>query len=185
MRIALAALLLAVGLPAAAAPPSDEAAIREVIATWYAELQKGEARRHWQLFAPGAIDGGPGETRLNPGSRALGPTVSNELAARALKFAYEVDRLTVDPRFAKAVVWERGYFYAWAAQRTYENAASTLFVLEKQADGRWLILAHEAQSMGIPPHKVTDPMPDLRGQFYATEGKNRDPAADAREAGKF
>jgi hypothetical protein len=188
VRAILTALLLLV-VPAAVAqgppPADDEAAIRRVIATWYAELQKGEARRHWQLFAPGALDGGPAETELNPHSRARSPTISNELAARALRFAYEIDVLKIDPRLAKAIVWEKGYFYAWAAQRTYETAASALFVLEKQPDGDWLILAHEAQSIGIPPNKVTNPMPDLRDLFYATHGKDRDPEADARNAGKF
>jgi hypothetical protein len=174
------------------AQPGDEAQIRDVIAQWYAALQKrGPAAAlfggngKWQLYAPGAIDGGPRETETNPQSRSLSPSVSNELAAKALKFAYEIDVLTVDPRFAKAIVWERGYFYAWAAQKTYENAASTLFIFEKQKDGRWLILAHYANSIGIPPHKITDPMPDLRDYFYETQGKGRDPAADAEEAKKF
>lgn len=190
--LALALALLLVMLPALGgasaqvpSPAGDEAAIREVIARWYRELQPGGARTRWQLFAPGAIDGGPAETELFPERRSRSPTVSNELAAKALKFAYEIDVLTVDPRFAKAVVWERGYFYAWAAQKTYENAASAVFVLEKQADGGWLILAHEATPVGIPPNKVTEPMPDLRDLFYATQGKERDAAADARNAGKF
>ena len=78
-----------------------------------------------------------------------------------------------------------GYFYAWAAQKTYERAASALFIFEKQEDGRWLILAHQANSQGIPPNKITDPMPDLRGLFYETEGKGRDPEADARNQDKF
>lgn len=164
---------------------NDAAEIRRVIARWYRELRPGGDRRQWQLYAPGAVDGGPGETELFPDRRSRSPTVSNELAAKALKFSYDIDVLTIDKRFAKAIVWERGYFYAWAAQQTYENAASTLFVFEKQKDGRWLILAHEAQSIGIPPTKRTDPMPDLRGFFYATQGKGRDPKADAEGAKKF
>ena len=164
VRIFTALLLLLALSPAALSgpPPSDEAAIREVIATWYAELQKGAARRHWLLFAPGAIDGGPQETEINPHSRARGPTISNELAARALQFAYDIDMLVIDGRFGKASVWERGYFYARANQETYENAASAVFVLEKQPDGRWLILAHRANSVGIPDSKKTKPLPDLR-----------------------
>ena len=187
MRVVLVLLLLLPVSQALADTPAegDETAIRAVIATWYSELQKGAERRQWQLYAPGAIDGGPRETELNPHSRARSPTVSNELAAKALKFAYDVDVLTIDPRFAKAIVWERGYFYAWAAQQTYENAASTLFIFEKQRDGRWLILGHQAQSTGIPPNKRTDPMPDLRDLFYATQGKGRDPTADAEAAKKF
>ena len=104
---------------------------------------------------------GPHDVRLFPEMRSMGPAASTELAAQALDFAYEIDLLKVDARLAKAVVWERGYFYASASEVTYERAASTLFVLEKQADGRWLILAHEAQSVGIPPNKITDPLPDL------------------------
>ena len=164
MRI-FTALFLLFALSSAALsgpPPGDEAAIREVIATWYAELQKGAARRHWLLFAPGAIDGGPQETEINPHSRARGPTISNELAARALQFAYDIDMLVIDGRFGKASVWERGYFYARANQETYEKAASAVFVLEKQPDSRWLILAHRASSVGIPDSKKTKPLPDLR-----------------------
>lgn len=188
VRAFLVFILMLASLPAAAQSvraESDEAAVRAVIATWYGELRKSGDRKHWQLFAPGAIDGGPPETEINPGSRALSPTISNELAAKALTFTYELDVLKIDGRFAKAIVWERGYFYAFAAQRTYETAASALFVLEKQDDGRWLILAHQAQSAGIPPTKRTDPMPDLRDLFYRTQGKTRDPAADARQADKF
>ncbi|WP_439542865.1 hypothetical protein [Hyphomicrobium sp.] len=187
--------MLSFALPAHAEPPapdSDEAAIRDVIAQWYASLQERgmqppslAKRKHWQLYAPGAIDGGPRETEIYPDSRARSPTISNELAARALTFAYDVDALKIDERFAKASVWERGYFYAFAAQQTYENAAAALFILEKQSDGRWLILAHQANSIGIPPTKKTEPLPDLRDHFYRTQGKDRDPAADALEKGKF
>lgn len=195
MRALLLVLLLSFAPPAHAEPPASdtaEAAIRDVIAHWYAGLRERMTQPatlsksgNWRLYAPGAIDGGPGETALNPDSRARSPTVSNELAAGALTFSYDVDALAIDSRFAKALVWERGYFYAFAAQKTYEMAASTLFILEKQDDGRWLILAHEARSIGIPPTKRTDPLPDLRDHFYRTQGKDRDPAADAREQGKF
>jgi len=188
VRAVLVFLLMLTGVPAEAQtvpPDTDDLAVRAVIATWYGELQKSGDRKHWQLYAPGAIDGGPGETELYPDSRARSPTISNELAARALTFAYDVDALRIDGRFAKANVWERGYFYAFAAQQTYENAASALFILEKQDDGRWLILAHQAHSIGIPPTKRTDPLPDLRDHFYRTQGKDRDPAADARASEKF
>ena len=93
--------------------------------------------------------------------------------------------LKVDARLAKAMVWERGYFYAWAAQKTYENAASTLFILEKQADGGWKILAHDANSIGIPPNKITDPMPDLRALYYQRCGSACDPVADAKKAAEW
>lgn len=177
-----AALLLLLAATAAAAEPQgsgDEAAIREVIATWYKELQMGPERRHWQLYAPGAIDGGPGETEINPHSRARSPTYSNELAARALKFAYDVDALVIETRLAKVNVWERGYFYAWANQQTYENAASAVFVMEKQPDGRWLILAHQATSIGIPETKRTVPLPDMKPLWEARYGTSaKAPAAE-------
>lgn len=175
MRICSALLVLVVMVAGAAAQPSqsaDETAIRAVIAAWYSELQKVANRKHWQLYAPMAIDGGPGERELFPGKRSFSPTVSNELAARALAFAYEIDVLSIDTRFAKAIVWERGYFYAWANQETYENAARAVFVLEKQADGRWLILAHEANSTGIPDTKKTVPLPDMKARW---EGLNDSP----------
>jgi hypothetical protein len=100
-----------------------------------------------------------------------------------LKFAWEIDSIRRDSRFARVEVWERGYFYAFAAQKTYENAAATSFILERsEKDGRWRIAAHQSGSYGIPPNKVTDPMPDLRAFYYSTEGRGRDPAADARAA---
>ncbi len=171
MRALLVCLLLFLTPPAFAQQSSaDEAAIRDVIAAWYAELRKPAGRTHWRYYAPGAIDGGPAETELFPESRALGPTISNELAARALQFSYDVDLIKVDPHFAKVVIWERGYFYAWANQETYENAASALFVMEKQPNGGWLILAHEAVSIGIPPNKITDPLPALAEHWKSGQG---------------
>lgn len=190
MRFVFAVLMAAfAALPAVSQTADDEAKVRAVIADWYQRVSHKEADRPYLLMAPGAIDGGPGysvPSDLDSGSRALrGPWLNRELAARALKFEYDVDSLVVDSSFAKARVWERGYFYAWAGQTTYENAASTLFVLEKQDDGRWLILAHDAQSVGIPPNKVTDPMPDLRELFYSGAGKDRDSEADAKAAKDF
>jgi hypothetical protein len=190
MRFALA-LVIAIfaALPASAQAVEDETRVRAVIDEWYQRVSHKEADAPYVLMAPGAIDAGPGYSvpgDPDTGSRARhGPWLNNELAARALKFAYDVDTLKIDARLAKAVVWERGYFYAWAAQTTYENAASTMFVLEKQDDGRWLILAHDARSVGIPPNKVTNPMPDLRELFYSTVGKDRDPEADAKAAKGF
>ncbi|HEX8381685.1 MAG TPA: hypothetical protein VF619_14180, partial [Allosphingosinicella sp.] len=90
------------------------------------------------------------------------PRVYTALAAQAPKFAWEIDSIRRDSTFAKVQVWERGYFYAFAVKRTYETAAATTFVLERsEKDGRWLILAHQSSSQGIPPNKVTSPMPDL------------------------
>lgn len=189
MRIALASLALAVTIAAPAQPQSQpqraEIEVRAVIAKWYAELAKSEAGRADALFAPGYIDASPHDRHIDIGSAALGPRVFTSLAATALRFGYDVDSVRIDASFAKVRVWERGYFYAHAAQKTYERAASTVFVLERQSDGRWLILAHRSDSIGIPPNRVTRPMPDLRQLYYATEGKGRDPAEDARKAARF
>jgi len=187
VRSFTAALVLWLGFStsAMAQTPADETAIRAIIADWYGNLTKDKENAPYRLLAPMAIDGGPGVTRLCPNCAAMGPTISNELAARALTFDYEIDRLRIDPNFARVDVWERGYFYAWAAQSTYENAADALFILERQPDGRWLILAHEANGVGIPPNRITNPMPDLREHFYATEGKNRSPEDDAKNRIRF
>ena len=175
--LALAPLSAAVAQPS---PPSAEAAIRAVLARWYEELAKREQGRLWDIVAPGYIDSTPPAYHAKTPSRALGPRVFVSLPAQALKFAWEVESLRRDSRFARVQVWERGYFYAFAAQKTYERAAATTFILERDdGDGRWRIAAHQSGSYGIPPGKVTDPMPDLRAHFYATEGKDRDPAADA------
>jgi hypothetical protein len=181
-----ALLLLAVLFAAAPAPaqtPADEAAIRTTVSRWYEELAKKEDGRYWTVTAPGFIDASPHYRHLDTGSRKLGPRHYTSLSATALKFAWEIIGLRADSSFAKVQVWERGYFYAWAVQRTYERAASTTFLLERrEKDGAWLILAHQSAGQGIPPNRITDPMPDLRALYYATEGKNRDPEADARAA---
>lgn len=189
MRVLFAVLLLLAGSPAGAAErdtAADEAAIRAVVAAWYAELAKKDDGRVRGLTAPGFIDATPHYRHIDTGAASLGPRVHTSLAATALTFTYEIERMRIDPHFAKVAVWERGYFYAAAAQKTYERAAETDFVLERsETDGTWRILAHQSGSYGIPPSKKTDPMPDLRDLFYATEGKARDPEADARNAGKF
>jgi hypothetical protein len=182
---------LTFALPAFA-QSADEAKVRAVIAEWYQRVGKAEADAPWSLMAPGAIDGGPGyaEIPYQPPeyrSRAAysGLRLNNELASKALKFAYDIDVLKLDPRLAKVMVWERGYFYASAAQVTYENAVSTMFILEKRENGAWLILAHEGHSLGIPPNKITNPMPDLRDLYYSKCGSACDPEADAKKAKEF
>jgi ketosteroid isomerase-like protein len=189
MKRLFAILLLALcGAPAVAQPADDEAAVRAVIADWYQRVGRLEADAPWVLMAPGGIDDGPGYSvpaDLHSGSAAIrGPFLNHEMAAKALKFSYEIDVLNVDPRFAKAIVWERGYFYASAAQKTYEIGVSTLFVFEKLNDGSWKILLHNATSQGIPPNRITDPMPDVRGLYYQRCGNACDPARDAAEARK-
>jgi hypothetical protein len=191
MRLLLSIIVLALALPAPsfAQAADDEAKVKAVIADWYRRVGQFKADAPWALMAPGSIDGGPGYSEpmdLNSGSAVIrGPWMNNELAARALRFSYDIDLLVVDDHLAKARVWERGYFYAWAAQKTYENAASTLFVFEKQDSGEWKILAHEANSVGISPNKITNPMPDLREFYYSGPGKGRDPQADAEAANTF
>lgn len=167
-------------------PNTDEAAIRALVANWYEELAKKREGRPRSLTAPGFITSTPYSRHVDTGAASLGPRVYTSLAARALKFSYEIEAMRIDATFAKVDVWERGYFYAFAAQQTYESAADTAFILERQEkDGRWLILAHRSGTQGIPPNKITRPMPDLRDLFYATEGKLRDAEADAQKAGKF
>jgi hypothetical protein len=192
MRIFLLILAIFAALPSAPAfaqESEDETKVKAVIAEWYRRVGQKKADAPWALMAPGSIDGGPGYSEpldLNSGSAVLrGPWINNELAARAMKFSYDIDLLVVDEHLAKARVWERGYFYAWAAQQTYENGASALFVFEKQDNGEWKILAHEATSQGIPSNKITNPMPDLRDMYYQGPGKGRDPAKDAEAASQF
>lgn len=188
MRAFLALLFLAfASSPAIAQQPSaDETAIRELIARWYGELAKKDDGRTYGLTAPGYIEAARPYYHYDNGSAKLGPRVYTSFAATALQSGYDIDVLRIDPNFAKARVWERGYFFAAAAQKTYERGASTSFVFEKLADtGQWAILAHDSSSQGIPPNKITDPMPDLKALYYATEGKARDPVKDAEEARKF
>jgi len=156
-------------MPGAARADDGEDAIRDVIARWYAELAKKDEGRLWGITAPGFIDSSPHYRYVDNGSAALGPRVYTSLAATALQFAYDIDGMRVDPNFARVAVWERGYFYAFAVEKTYELAASTTFVLERQKDsGEWLILAHQATSIGIPSNKITDPMPDMRERYLET-----------------
>lgn len=182
-RLLLSFLLIILsGAPARAQAPADEVAIRELIDVWYAEHRAAEEGHPWALLAPGGIDESPGYTHVDTGAASLGPRLYTSLAATSLQFSHEITRLIADARLARVNVRERGYFYAWAAQRTYERLGSALFVLEKQDDGLWRVLAHRSSTMGIPPNLKTEPMPDLRDLFYSTEGKDRDPQADAEKA---
>jgi hypothetical protein len=166
--------------------PAAETAIRATIARYYEELPKKEKARLEDILSPGLIDTDPHYGYADTRSAGLGPPIYTSLAAEALKFSYEIEAIRADASFAKVRVWERGYFYAWAAQKTYERAVETHFILERrEKDGRWLILAHQSGSYGIPPNKITDPMPDLRDFYYATQGKGRDPAKDAEAAKNF
>jgi hypothetical protein len=188
---AIATILLAVTLllsshaPAAAlaSAESADAPIEAAVERWYEELGKKDKARIWNVVAPGYIEASQPFHYPPSRSRAGTRPVYDSLAATALKFDWEVVSIRRDSTFAKVKIWEKAYFYAAAAQKTYELAASTTFVLERQQeDGRWLILAHQSSTQGIPPNRVTDPMPDLRALYYSTEGKHRDPAKDAAAA---
>ena len=187
--IGLIVLALVTAAPAIAQTAGDEAKIRAVIAEWYERVGHAQARQPYVLMAPGGIDAGPGYADIpyqSPEHRSAaaysGPRINNEMAAQAMRFAYDIDRLILNPDLARVDVWERGYFYASAAQATYERAADAMFVLQKMDDGAWKILLHEASSQGIPPNKITSPMPDLREEYYARCGSACDPAADAKKA---
>lgn len=185
MRLTFACLVVLMCAPARAAEP-DDSAIRAVIAQWYTELGRKEEGRIGELVSPGLIEASPHYEYLDNGSAALGPIVYTSLPANALQFRFDIEAIRVDPNFARVAVWERGYFYAYAAQATYELAAEADFLLEREPQGgRWLIAAHRSENVGIPPNKVTTPMPDLRDLFYATEGQKRDPHEDAHRLGKF
>jgi hypothetical protein len=174
VRFAGLACLLAIAEPAVARPVDP--GIRTAIARWYEELAKRDEGRLGDLVTAGFIDASPPVTHARTRSRALGPRLYTSLAARALKFDWEIDSVRGDSRFARVEVWERGYFYASAARQTYENAAATSFILERSdKDGRWRIAAHQSGSYGIPPNKITDPMPDVSALFGATRRKGGDP----------
>ena len=188
----IALALLGAAAPALAQIPNatpDETSVRAVIADWYKRIGTPKADAPWTIFAPGGVDNGPGYSvpaDLHSGSAAIrGPFLNHEMASRAMQFAWEIDVLKVDPHFAKVIVWERGYYFAFAAQKTYELGASTLFLLEKQADGAWKILLHDTSGQGIPPNKITAPMPDLRALYYERCGAGCDPVADARKAAEW
>jgi hypothetical protein len=189
MRLAaLTVLTLAMAAPGYAQTAEDEAKIRAVIADWYERVGEPQARAPWALMAPGGIDAGPGYAEIPyqaPEHRSAaaysGPRINHELAARAMRFTYDIDRIVLNPDLARVDVWERGYFYAYAAQKTYELAVDTMFIFQKQPNGEWKILLHEGSSQGIPPNKITDPMPDLRAEYYAG-CPTCDPVADAKKA---
>ena len=128
--IALILLTLSASAPAFAQTSDDEAKVRLVIAEWYERVGHAEARQPWMLMAPGGIDAGPGYAEIpyqpreeRSAAAYSGPRINHEMAAQAMAFAYDIDRLILNEDLAKVDVWERGYFYAAAAQKTYERAA--------------------------------------------------------------
>ena len=179
IRAAFFVLLLCV--PALAAQPEEdsEADIRFAIGRWYEELAKKEDGRVDLVVGRPFFEASPYYYHANDGSAALGPRIYNSLAATALKFEYDIEFMRIDPNFARVAVWERGYFYAPAFEKTTERHADSDFILERQEkDERWRIAAYRTGSYGIPPGKRTDPMPDLRDLYYETLGEPPATVAD-------
>ena len=146
-----------------------EQQVRDVVASWYAEVVKGRQGRQWRLFAPGAIieDCRPPRDDNKQLPRVITELeFPRELAANALKFDYEITRMLVEPNLARVDVWERGWFYAWAVESTYEDAAGTTFILQRDDEGAWKIAAYGSRSSAVHPDHVDDPMPDLREEYY-------------------
>lgn len=173
-------LLVLLPVPAAAQEsPADETEIRAAIADWYDELAKKEDGRVDLLIGRPFFEATRYYAHVDNGSAALGPRVYITLSATALQFSYDIEFMRIDPNFARVGVWERGYFYAAGPGQTYERAADSDFILERQEkDGRWMIVAYRSGSYGIPPGKETDPMPDLRDLYYETLGEPPPAAGD-------
>lgn len=190
--LAIGLLALSTSAPAFAQAADAKAKVLAVIAEWYERVSHPEARQPWALMAPGGVDAGPGYAEIpyipreeRSAAAYSGPHINKEMAAQAMKFTYDIDRLILNADLAKVDVWERGYFYAAAAQKTYERGGDAMFVLQKMDTGEWKILAHEATSQGIPPNKITNPMPDLRDEYYSKCGPACDPVADAKKAAEW
>ena len=181
-------LALAISAPAFAQSADDEAMIRAVIADWCKRIAQPQAKTPWALMARNGIDAGPVHAEIpaiaceeRRAAAYSGPHINNELAGKALRFTHDVDQLVVNASLARVDVCERGHFYDWTGQTTYGMAADATFVLEKQPNGAWLILAHPATSQCILPNKVIRPMPRLRADDCAV-CPTCDPVADAHKA---
>ena len=144
-----------------AASEAPEAAVQRLVDDWYAQQCAGERGRPYMLMAPGGIEASRAYIYPDTGSAALGPRVFVSLASTAQLVRYEVTNIRADSRFAKVRVRERGYRYASASKVTYERMSDTLLVVERQDDGRWLVLAHETSSIGFHSNLGTTPLPDL------------------------
>ena len=141
--------------------------VRGLVADWYAEIARGREGRHWRLFAPVAIveDCRPQENDDEQLPRVITDLgFRRELAANALRFEYDITGMLVEPNLARVDVWERGWFYARATESTYENAARTTFILQRDNAGAWKIAAYGSRSSAVHPDHVDDPMPDLRDE---------------------
>lgn len=142
--------------------------VRAVVVEWYSQLSKGGDGSAFRLFAPLAIHDGSGcgmHADGTPIKYYVSP-LTCELAYHALDFSYEIEQLKVDDNFARAEVWERGWFYAAANGVTYENAAHATFILERDDKGGWKIAAFTSRNAAVRPEHANDPMPDMRGAFF-------------------
>jgi hypothetical protein len=163
-RIAVILALLLFVRPAFAQTAEDE--VNAFIAQWYAELRKGEEAHIYPLMAPvGAVLPTICPDRCGPQPRVMkikkGPPFPHLLAARAQQFAYEIRDARVEQTLARVDVWERGWFWAWATQQTYENAALATFYLEKRDGQGWKVALYRSDSSAVHPKHKNDPMPDL------------------------
>jgi hypothetical protein len=158
--------LLVLALAGQGVAADDAAEVRAVVGAWYDELRKGRDARPWTLTAPSAmILPRRCPDRCGPQKRSLDLAELQRprfLAEHAEKFAYEVERLSVERTLARADVWERGWRYAWAVEKTTESAAAGLFILEKRAGEGWKILVYRSESRALRPKDKDGPMPDLR-----------------------
>jgi hypothetical protein len=162
-RVVLALIAL-LWLPASVR--ASEVEIRAAIDAWYAELRKGPNARTWTLLASNAVVGPllcP--DRCGPQPRVLkydpGSAHRHLLAVRAQLFKPEIETLVVEGSLAKAEVWERGFTYAWAVGKTYENAAGATFMFESRDGGPWKLLLYTARSSAVRPKDRDQPLPDL------------------------
>lgn len=177
-RMLLAALLVAAAVAGPASATTQDEAVKSVIAKWYAELLKRSDAHLSPLLAPGGMVEPdyrcPDDDQPQP--RALDwtlPPYPHFLAMRAGKFAYEVERMQVERTLAKVDVWERGWIYAGAAKRTYENAADATFILERKENEGWKVLLYASHSQAVRHDHRNQPMPDLSPKGESDGGPQR------------
>ena len=145
---------------------ADDGAVLSLISQWYQELRKGRAGRRLQLMAPGAeLLPRRCPDRCGPQPRALSPleriAYPHYLAERAQEFTYEVERLTVEATLARVDVWERGFDYAPALEKTTQSAADAVFILEKREGEGWKVLLYRSLVRAVRAKDKDAPLPDL------------------------
>jgi len=153
-----------------------EEEIKTLIARWYEETRKHEDGRRYLLVGNRAIvDRCPPVRQCGVEQPAvltdLFQNQRRELAWSALQFSYEISGLRFDRYFARVDVRERGWYYASTAETTYENAAVTLFLLERDDAGAWNVMAHQTDRTAVRPDHRDEPMPDLREMYYDLLGQ--------------